>query len=180
MRKTKIIGTLGPASINEKTIEEMILSGMNVARLNFSHGDHDYHQKSIDMVKKVREKLKVPVAILMDTKGPEIRLKNFENSKANLVEGQSFTLTTKDILGNENIAAVSYSDLPSQLKMGDNVLIDDGKVSMVADKTDEENIYCTVKIGGEVANHKVIKIPHVHLDMPYISKSDEQDIMGED
>lgn len=177
MRKTKIIGTLGPASINEKTIEEMILSGMNVARLNFSHGDHDYHQKSIDMVKKVREKLKVPVAILMDTKGPEIRLKNFENSKANLVEGQSFTLTTKDILGNENIAAVSYLDLPSQLKMGDNVLIDDGKVSMVVDKTDEENIYCTVKIGGEVANHKGINIPHVHLDMPYISKSDEQDII---
>ena len=177
MRKTKIIGTLGPASINEKTIQGMIISGMNVARLNFSHGDHQYHQNSIDMVKKVREKLKAPVAILMDTKGPEIRIKNFKDTKVFLNEGQKFTLTTNDVLGDEKTASVSYSDLPSQLKAGDNVLIDDGKVSMVVDSTDEKNIYCTVKIGGEVANHKGVNIPHVHLDMPYINQSDEQDII---
>ena len=177
MRKTKIIGTLGPASINEKTIEEMILSGMNVARLNFSHGDHEYHQNSVDVVKRVREKLKAPVAILMDTKGPEIRIKNFKDAKVVLKEGQKFILTANDVLGDETIASVSYSDLPSQLKAGDNVLIDDGKVSMVVDSTDEKNIYCTVNIGGEVANHKGVNIPHVHLDMPYISPSDEQDII---
>ena len=168
MRKTKIIGTLGPASINEKTIEEMILSGMNVARLNFSHGDHEYHQNSVDVVKRVREKLKAPVAILMDTKGPEIRIKNFKDAKVVLKEGQKFILTANDVLGDETIASVSYSDLPSQLKAGNNVLIDDGKVSMVVDSTDEKNIYCTVNIGGEVANHKGVNIPHVHLDMPYI------------
>ena len=149
MRKTKIIGTLGPVSNNEKTIEEMIKSGMNVARLNFSHGDHDYHQNSIDLVKRVREKLKVPVAILMDTKGPEIRLKNFKDSKTvTLNRGQKFTLTTDDILGDENIAGISFKDLPSQIKAGENILIDDGKVSMVVDDTTEKEIHCTVKIGG--------------------------------
>ncbi len=177
MRKTKIIGTLGPASINEKTIEEMILSGMNVVRLNFSHGDHEYHQKSIDMVKKVREKLKAPVAILMDTKGPEIRLKNFKESSVLLKEGQSYTLTSEDILGDETIAAITYSELPSQLKAGDNVLIDDGRVSMIVDNTTEKEVHCTVKIGGEISAHKGVNIPHVHLNMDYLSPKDEADII---
>ena len=177
MRKTKIIGTLGPASINQKTIEEMILSGMNVVRLNFSHGDHEYHQKSIDMVKKVREKLKAPVAILMDTKGPEIRLENFKESSVLLKEGQSYTLTSEDILGDETIAAITYSELPSQLKAGDNVLIDDGRVSMIVDNTTEKEVHCTVKIGGEISAHKGVNIPHVHLNMDYLSPKDEADII---
>ena len=178
MRKTKIVGTLGPVSINEKTIEEMIKSGMNVARLNFSHGDHDYHQNSIDLVKRVREKLKVPVAILMDTKGPEIRLKNFKDSKTvTLNRGQKFTLTTDDILGDENIAGISFKDLPSQIKAGDNILIDDGKVSMVVDDTTDKEIHCTVKIGGEISGHKGVNIPHVHLEIDYLSQKDEEDII---
>lgn len=177
MRKTKIIGTLGPASINEKTIEEMIISGMNVVRLNFSHGDHEYHQKSIDMVKKIREKLKAPVAILMDTKGPEIRLGNFKEKSVFIKEGQSFTLTSEDILGDETISNVTYKELPAQLKAGDNVLIDDGRISMVVDDTTEKEVHCTVNIGGEISGHKGVNIPHIHLDMPYLSPKDEEDII---
>ncbi len=177
MRKTKIIGTLGPASTNEKTIEEMILSGVNVIRLNFSHGDHEYHQNSIDMVKKIREKLKAPIAILLDTKGPEIRLTNFKNSKITLKEGQKFTLTTNDILGDETIVGITYKELPAQLKAGDNVLIDDGRVSMTVNTTTETEINCTVLVGGEIANYKGVNIPNVHLDMTYLSPKDEEDII---
>lgn len=177
MRKTKIIGTLGPASINEATIEEMIHSGMNVVRLNFSHGDHEYHQKSIDMVKSVREKLKAPIAILMDTKGPEIRLGNFKNSKVVLKDDDKFVLTSKEVEGDENIVSITYKDLPKQLKTGDNVLIDDGRVHLVVDEIIGDEIRCIVLVGGEISNHKGVNIPHVHLDMEYLSKQDEKDII---
>ena len=155
MRKTKIIGTLGPASINEKTIEELLRSGMNVVRLNFSHGDHAYHQNSIDLVKKVRDRLKVPAAIMLDTKGPEIRLANFEQSKVILEEGQRFTLTSKEILGDQTRVSVTYKELPSQLKKGDQVLIDDGKVRLEVLECTEDEVRCTVLVGGEIANHKL-------------------------
>lgn len=177
MRKTKIIGTLGPASINEETIEELLRSGMNVVRLNFSHGDHAYHQNSIDLVKKVRDRLKVPAAIMLDTKGPEIRLANFEQSKVVLEEGQRFILTSKEILGDQTRVSVTYKELPSQLKKGDQVLIDDGKVRLEVLECTEDEVRCTVLVGGEIANHKGVNIPNVHLDMQYLSKNDEQDII---
>lgn len=177
MRKTKIISTLGPASINEKTIEQLILSGTNVFRLNFSHGDHPYHKNSIDLVKKVREKLKAPVAIMLDTKGPEIRLANFKNKSVILKDGQKFTLTSKDIIGDEAGVSITYKELPSQLKPGDNVLIDDGRVHLTVDNVTDDEIHCTVLVGGEISNHKGVNIPNVHLDMQYLSKNDEQDII---
>lgn len=177
MRKTKIISTLGPVSINEPTIEALIHSGTNVFRLNFSHGDHAYHQNSIDLVKRVRERLGVPVAIMLDTKGPEIRLGNFKTKSATLKKGAKFSLTAKEVVGDESIVSVTYRDLPRQLKTGDHVLIDDGKVHLLVDRTDEETVYCTVLVGGEVSHHKGVNVPNVHLDMQYLSKSDEQDIV---
>ncbi len=177
MRKTKIIGTLGPASRSEKTIEELILSGMNVVRMNFSHGDHAYHQETIDMVKRVREKLKAPVAILLDTKGPEIRLVHFAKQKVILKAGQTFVLTTEEVIGDENRVGITYLDLPSQVKKGDHVLIDDGRLSLIVEKTTATQVHCTVLVGGEVSDHKGVNIPNVHLDMPYLSKSDEEDII---
>jgi pyruvate kinase len=177
MRKTKIICTLGPSSANEKTITDMIQSGMDVARLNFSHGSHEYHKENIELIKKVRTKLKAPVAILLDTKGPEIRLCNFKNSKINLEKGQKFTLTSKDIEGDENRVSITYKDLPKELEKGNTVLIDDGKVRLTVEETTDTDIICTVKIGGEISNHKGVNIPNVPLDMEYISPSDEEDII---
>lgn len=177
MRKTKIISTLGPVSINEPTIEALIHSGTNVFRLNFSHGDHAYHQNSIDLVKRVRERLGVPVAIMLDTKGPEIRLGNFKTKSVTLEKGARFSLTAKELLGDETIVSVTYQDLPRQLKAGDHVLIDDGKVHLQVDRTDDETLECTVLVGGEISHHKGVNVPNVHLDMQYLSKSDEQDIV---
>ena len=177
MRRTKIICTMGPASINETTITELIKSGMDVARLNFSHGDLEYHKNSIELIKSAREKLKAPVAILLDTKGPEIRLRQFKDNKVFLENGQKFTLTVNDVDGDSNIAAITYKELPGQLKAGDRVLIDDGKVSLVVDGVNGTDIVCTVITGGEIGTHKGINIPNVRLDMPYISEKDEKDII---
>lgn len=177
MRKTKIICTMGPASINESTITEMIKAGMNVARLNFSHGDLEYHKNSIELIKSAREKLKAPVAILLDTKGPEIRLRKFKDNKVVLENGQKFTLTVNDLVGDSKIASITYKELPGQLKTGDKVLIDDGKVALVVDSTTDTDVFCTVVTGGEIGTHKGINIPNVRLDMPYISEKDERDII---
>ncbi len=177
MRKTKIISTLGPVSINEETIEALVKSGTNVFRLNFSHGDHAYHQNSIDLVRSVRERLGVPVALMQDTKGPEIRLGNFKRKKEFLKEGQKFSLVTEEILGDETLVSISYRELPRQLKVGDHVLIDDGRVHLVVEQTTDKSVDCTVLIGGEVSNYKGVNVPNVHLDMKYLSKRDEEDII---
>lgn len=177
MRKTKIICTLGPSSANESTLIEMINNGMNVARLNFSHQDHKYHKKSIELVKRVRDQLKKPVAIMLDTKGPEIRLGNFESKKTMLNSGENFVLTTKNTMGNSAMVSITYAELPSQLKAGDTVLIDDGRVSLDVISTTETDIKCRVVNGGEVSNHKGVNIPNVHLQMPYLSKEDENDVL---
>ncbi len=177
MRKTKIVCTLGPASRDEKTLTELIKAGMNVARLNFSHGDHEYHKEMIDTVKSVREKLNAPVAILLDTKGPEIRLGMFENGKVVLNDGDKFTLTSDEVLGNEKIASMSYKDLPSQLAEGNVILINDGNVRLIVDNVDGNNINCTVVNGGEIGNRKGINVPRVHLDMPFLSERDKSDIL---
>ncbi len=177
MRRTKIICTLGPSSNDEKTIRHMLQNGMNVARFNFSHGDHEYHKKNIELFRSVRDKMGVSAAVLLDTKGPEIRLKNFENGFAEIKSGDSFTLTSRDVIGNEKIASVSYSNLPSQLKKGDTVLIDDGKIALSVESSTDTDINCTVVAGGKIGNHKGVNIPNIHIDMEYLSKKDKEDII---
>lgn len=176
MKKTKIICTLGPASRNEKVLEEMLLSGMNVARINFSHGTHEYHKETIDMFRKVRNKLHLPAAVMLDTKGPEIRLKDFSDSKAMLKTGGEFILTTEEILGDEKKAAITYKDLPSQLKKGDIILIDDGNIALSVIETSQTEIRCHIDNGGIVSNHKSINVPGIHLNFEYMSEQDKEDL----
>ncbi len=177
MRKTKIVCTLGPVSRDENMVKELIKSGMNVARLNFSHGDHEYHKETIDTVKKVREELSEPVAILLDTKGPEIRLGLFENEKVTLLDGGEFVLTSEDILGNEKRASISYKKLPQEVKEGNTILINDGNVRLIVLEVCGEDIRCKVVRGGEISNRKGINVPRVHLDMPFLSERDKQDLI---
>ena len=177
MRKTKIICTLGPASINENTIKEMLRAGMNVARVNFSHGDRKTHGETIDLFRSVRDSLGKPAAVMLDTKGPEIRTRNFEDGKATLKSGEKFTLTTDEILGNSQKTSITYKGLPAELKKGDEVLIDDGKLRLKVLETTETDIVCEVIIGGEVSNHKGINVPNVALSMEYLSPVDKEDLL---
>ena len=177
MRKTKIVCTLGPASADKEVIEKMLLAGMNVARLNFSHGDHDSHGRTIDEFRKVRDRLGIPAAVMLDTKGPEIRTGTFEGEKAELLKGQTFTLTSAEIVGNSSGCSVTYKELPHQLKRGDSVLIDDGKIRMEVLETTDREIKCLVKNGGIVGNHKGINIPKVSLKMDYLSERDKSDLL---
>lgn len=177
MRKTKIICTLGPASENEQVIRELMLAGMNVARLNFSHGTHEEQRGKLEIVKKVREELKLPVALLLDTKGPEIRTGVLENGKVELKKGQSFVLTTEDIIGNEGIVSITYKDLVKDVHPGDSILIDDGLIGLKVEKIREKEILCTVENGGTVSNKKGINVPGVSLNMPFISQKDYEDIV---
>lgn len=177
MRRTKIVCTMGPACRSEEMIEKMVKCGMNVARLNFSHGDHKYHAETIKMLKNVRKHTGAPLAILLDTKGPEIRIKTFENGKIFLKDNDDFTLTMEDVEGSERRVSVTYSELSKQIKAGDIILIDDGKIVLRAEKTDEQNIYCKVITGGELTDRKGINIPDVHLNFPYLSEQDKSDIM---
>lgn len=177
MRKTKIICTLGPASRNEKVLEDMLLKGMNVARLNFSHGTHEYHKESIEMFRKVRDRLKLPAAIMLDTKGPEIRIGTFKNGKAvTLEDGAEFTLTTRDVEGTEKEVSVTYKALPSELKPSDRILIDDGKILLETVSITDTDIVCKVLNGGILSERKGINVPHIHLNMPYLSEQDESDL----
>lgn len=177
MRKTKIVCTLGPASDSEQTIAAMMKAGMNVVRLNFSHGTHEEHKQRIEKVKKLRKELGLPVAILLDTKGPEIRLCDFENGRAELVEGERFTLTGKPLLGNSKIASVTLPNLAKQVHIGTDILIDDGKIHLTVEEINGDEIICRVINGGIVSNHKGINIPGIHLDMPYLSETDKQDLL---
>lgn len=176
MRKTKIVCTIGPASSSEETLRKMMENGMNVARLNFSHGTHEGHKKTVDMVRKVRDELKIPLAVMLDTKGPEIRLKNFSKGKVTLEDGQRFIFTTEDIDGDETRAAVTYKELPKQLAAGNTVLVDDGQLEFLVEETTETEVVCKVIHGGAVSNHKGVNIPNVHLDFKYLSEQDEADL----
>lgn len=176
MRKTKIICTMGPTCANRETIREMIKSGMNVARLNFSHGTHDYHLEIVKMLKEIRNEMNVPLAILLDTKGPEIRIGLFENKSIQLKNGEKFTLTTLDISGNKEMVSITYKELPSQLKSGDKILLDDGKLEFKVLSTDAENIYCEVVQGGVLSDNKGINIPNICLKQKYLSEKDKEDI----
>ncbi|MBE5872366.1 MAG: pyruvate kinase [Lachnospiraceae bacterium] len=177
MRKTKIICTIGPASESEEVLRELIQAGMNVARFNFSHGTHDEQKGKLARVIKVSEELKKPVATLLDTKGPEIRLKDFEGDKVMLQKGQLFTLTTGDMLGTAEKAPVTYENLKKDVKPGMSILIDDGKIAMTVEKIDGNDICCRVVNGGPVSNHKGINVPGANLSMPYISDTDRADIV---
>lgn len=177
MRKTKIVCTLGPASKDEATIEEMIQAGLNVARINFSHGTHEEHKKTIETFRKVRDALKKPAAVMLDTKGPEIRIGKFETGSVTLEEGQTFTLTAEDILGNKDKVSVSYAKLAEQLEIGKNVLIDDGRIRMTVTDLTKTDVICRVDNGGEISDRKGVNLPYVHLDFPYLSEQDEKDLI---
>jgi pyruvate kinase len=177
MRKTKIVCTIGPSSQDEETFRELVQSGLNVARLNFSHGNHEEHKIKIDTIKKVREELNTPTAIMLDTKGPEIRIKDFENGQAELIKDHEFTLTTKDILGNEKIVSVTYDQFAKDIKKGDTILIDDGLISMEAvEITDSTDIKCIVRNGGTIKNKKGINVPNVNINLPALTDRDISDI----
>ena len=177
MRKTKIICTIGPASESEERLKELMLAGMNVARFNFSHGTHEEQKVKLTRVIKVSNELGLPVATLLDTKGPEIRLKDFEGGKAMLEAGQQFTLTTDEVMGTAEKASITYKNLKDDVKKGMTILIDDGKIEMIIEKITENDIVCRVINGGAVSNHKGINVPGAILSMPYISDVDRADII---
>ena len=177
MRKTKIVCTIGPACNTKETIKSMALCGMNVARLNFSHGTHEYHKQIIDLLKQTRHELQQPLAILLDTRGPEIRTGKFENGKAELKKGSKFTLSTVEHSGTEKSCFITFSDLPSQLKKGDTVLVDDGKIHLEVESCTDTDINCIVRLGGTVSDCKGINLPGICIDMPYISETDKKDII---
>lgn len=177
MRKTKIVCTIGPACAEESVMEAMLKNGMNVARFNFSHGTHEYHAKMMEKFRRVRDRLRLPAAVMLDTKGPEIRLRDFEKGKVTLKTGDRFTLTTEETVGNEQIVSISFQDLPRQLTVGTRLLLDDGKVALAVTDTTETEIHCNVEIGGVLSNRKSINIPNFHIDMPYLSKQDESDLI---
>lgn len=177
MRRTKIVCTLGPASRKEEVIAQMLKNGMNVARLNFSHGTHEYHKESIEMFRRVRDNMGVPAAVMLDTRGPEIRVGDFEGGSVELKKGNEFTLTTRDIMGNDREVSITYRDLPAQLSEGNRVLIDDGRIMLTVKSCTETDILCTVSDGGIISNHKGVNIPNVHLDMPFLSEADKSDLI---
>ncbi len=177
MRKTKIVCTLGPATDNEDVLRQMMLAGMNVARCNFSHATYDEHKKRMDMIKKLRKEVGQPVAILLDTKGPEVRVKNFKDGRVTLEDGQLFTLTADEVEGTKDKVSVTYNRLYEDLEVGMRVLIDDGLIEMQVEQVDRTNIVCRVINGGTVSNHKGLNVPDVDLSMPYISDKDREDIL---
>ena len=177
MRKTKIICTIGPASESEEKLRELMLAGMNVARFNFSHGSHKEQLVKYNRVLKVRKELGLPVATLLDTKGPEIRLRDFEGGKVELVSGQQFVLTTEEIMGTAERATISYKNLKNDINVGTTILIDDGLIEMTVEQVSENKIVCRVVNGGPVSNRKGVNVPRVNLSMPYISEQDRADII---
>ncbi|MDY5422831.1 pyruvate kinase [Hornefia butyriciproducens] len=177
MRKTKIICTIGPASRSEDMMRRLLLAGMNVARMNFSHGSHEEHKENIDRFRRVRDELGIPAAVLLDTKGPEIRTGAFRNGEAVLQDGQEFTLTTKDVEGTEEISSVTYKDLAKDLNAGDTVLINDGMIMLRVKSTTDTDLVCEVVHGGKISDHKGINVPNVDISMEYLSDQDKSDLL---
>ncbi|AIS52843.1 pyruvate kinase Pyk [Thermoanaerobacter kivui] len=176
MRRTKIVCTIGPASEDYNILRKLIEKGLNVARLNFSHGDFEEHGARIDNIKKIREELKLPVAILLDTKGPEIRTGKFKNGGVELKEGQTFIITTREVLGDETICSVSYKGLPQDVERGSRILIDDGLISLKVTDIKGEDIICVVENSGPVKDHKGVNVPGVKLNLPPLTQKDVEDI----
>jgi len=177
MRKTKIICTLGPACDNEDTLTKMCLEGMNVARLNFSHGTHEYHDTLISMVKTVRGRLGMPIAIMLDTKGPEYRIRTFKNGKITLSDGDSFTFTCREVEGDESIVSVSYKNLYNELAQGDHILLNNGMVVFEVTEIDGTEIHTRVITGGELSDRKSMSFPGKVLKQEYLSEQDRSDLL---
>ena len=177
MRKTKIICTIGPACENEETLTQMCLAGMNVARLNFSHGTHAEQQKKVDLIKKVREKLNLPIAIMLDTKGPEYRLGTFREGKIHLKDGDRFTFTTEDVEGDETRVSVNYKGLVEDLKVGDRILVNNGLVICEVTELEGSNVHCTVLAGGDLSNRKSMNFPNKVMRGEYLSQQDKEDLL---
>ena len=177
MRKTKIICTLGPATDSEGVLEKLIITGMNVARLNFSHGSYEEHSRRIETVKALREKHHMPTAIMLDTKGPEIRLGLFKDKEVILEEGQKFVLYATEREGDKDGISISYPDLYQDVSVGSTILIDDGLVEMEVIELNDTEIVCQVKNGGKVSDRKGVNVPNVKLSMPFLSEKDKEDIL---
>ncbi len=177
MRKTKIVCTIGPSCNNEDTLKRMCLAGMNVARLNFSHGTHEDHLKSINLIKKVREELDLPIAILLDTKGPEFRIKTFKDGKIFLNDNDKFTFTTEDVEGDQTRVSVNYKGLPADMAQGDRILLNNGLVVFTVESVTDTDIHCRVDVGGEISNRKSMSFPNKVLKQIYLSEYDKQDIL---
>lgn len=177
VRKTKIICTLGPATDDDNILRELMLGGMNAARFNFSHADHAYHKATLERVQKLREELHLPVATLLDTKGPEIRIGKFENGRVLLKKGELFTLTTCEISGTEKGCSISYKNLPGDVYPGATILLDDGLISLSVVNVTGEDIICRIMNDGMISNNKGVNVPGVKLSMPYISPKDRADII---
>lgn len=178
MKKTKIVSTIGPASESEEKLKELFLNGVNVCRLNFSHGSHEEHKLRIDAIKKVREEMNLPIAIMLDTKGPEIRLGNFAEGTIEIEQGDIFTLTTRDILGDQNIVSISYKGLPEDVNVGGRILIDDGLVELnVLEIIDGTDIKCIAVNNGTLKNHKGVNVPNVPINLPAVTEKDIADII---
>ena len=177
MRKTEIICALGPSTDKEGVLRDLIANGMNVARFNFSHGSHEEHLGRLEKLKALREELGKPVAALLDTKGPEIRLKDFKNGVENLVAGQTFTLTTRDVEGTNEICSITYKDLPMDVEPNGTIMLDDGLIKLQIQTVNDTDIVCTVLSNGKIKNKKGVNVPGVHLSMPYMSQRDKDDII---
>lgn len=177
MRKTKIICTIGPASQDEKVLRKLMLAGMNVARLNFSHGTHEEHKAKIDTIKKLREELGLPIPIMLDTKGPEYRVGVFENGKITLKDGDTFTFTTDDIVGNQEKVSVSYKNLMDELEVGDTILVCNGLVIFKVKAIEGNDAICETVAGGVLSDHKSMNFPGKVLDQPFLSKQDQSDLL---
>ena len=177
MRKTKIICTIGPASDSPEVFRRMCLEGLNVARLNFSHGTHEEHQKKIDMIKAVREELNLPIAIMLDTKGPEYRIRTFQDGKITLRDGDPFTFTTRDVEGNDSIVSVSYAGMADDLEPGDRVLVNNGLVIFEVERIDGTEIRCRVLTGGVLSDRKSMSFPGKVLRQTFLSEQDKADLL---
>ena len=177
MRKTKIICTLGPSTDKDGVLRELVANGMNVARFNFSHGSYEEHKGRLDMLKAIRAELNKPVAALLDTKGPEIRLKEFKNGVEMLEAGQTFTLTTREVEGTKEICSITYKDLPQDVQEGGTIMLDDGLIKLAIKSVTDTDIVCEVLNSGKIKTKKGVNVPGVHLSMPYLSQRDRDDII---
>ena len=177
MRKTKVICTIGPASENEEVLTQMLEAGMNVARLNFSHGTHEEHEKKIELIKRVREKMDLPIAIMLDTKGPEYRIRTFKEGKVSVHEGDTFTFTTEDVEGDETRVAVNYKGLVGDLAVGDRITVNNGMVVFEVTALEEPNVICKVITGGVLSNKKSMSFPNKVMSGPYLSEQDKADLL---
>ncbi len=180
MRKTKIVCTMGPSTADDEVLRKLMLSGMNVARQNFSHGDHESHKKVFEQVKRLREELDLPIASMLDTKGPEVRVKQFAEGKAELTDGSDFILTTREVDGTDEIVSITYKNLAKDIDAGTRILIDDGlielKVNSIINAEDGDDIVCRVVHGGIISNNKSCNFPGIKLSMPYLSERDKSDL----